>query len=353
MAEWLSLLAQLGVSGRPCILVTLAETRGSVPREAGTKMVVTEDQSFGTIGGGQLEFEALREAREMLASGAAAAQLRRFGLGPSLGQCCGGSARVLFEPMSGQQEPWQAALHELAERGAPVVLVTAIGTGGGKLVVSGEVVVGALGDPEGHARAVAAARALLEVADAGVRLEEGEDGTALLLEPIRPDGLHVVLFGAGHVGKALVRILGELPCRVTWIDSRAEQFPGEVPANVAVECTEMPQYAVDRAPPGAAFLVITHNHALDLRLCEKILGKNDFCYFGLIGSATKRAKFIKRLKARGIAQDLIDRMICPIGIPGLSGKHPGEIAVAVAAQLLMARVAPEPAMGRVLAGAAT
>jgi xanthine dehydrogenase accessory factor len=98
---------------------------------------------------------------------------------------------------------------------------------------------------------------------------------------------------------------------------------------------------------------MTHNHALDLRLCEKILGKNDFCYFGLIGSATKRAKFIKRFKARGIAQDLIDRMICPIGIPGLSGKHPGEIAVAVAAQLLMARVAPKPTMGRVLAGAAT
>ena len=105
---------------------------------------------------------------------------------------------------------------------------------------------------------------------------KSEDGTALLLEPIRPDGLHVVLFGAGHVGKALVRILGELPCRVTWIDSRAEQFPGEVPANVAVECTETPQYAVDRAPPGAAFLVMTHNHALDLRLCENILEETIF-----------------------------------------------------------------------------
>jgi xanthine dehydrogenase accessory factor len=353
MINWLQILNQHGGCRTPCVLVTLAEARGSVPREAGTKMVVSENGTFGTIGGGQLEFEALREAREMLASGEAA-QLRRFGLGPSLGQCCGGSARVLFEPISGQQEPWQAALQELVKRGEPAVLVTAIGDSGGrKLMVSGEVVVGALGDQGRHAAAVSAARALLTAVDAGVRLEEGEDGTALLLEAIRPDGLHVVLFGAGHVGKALVRILGEVPCRVTWIDGRAEQFPGEVPANVTVECTEMPQYAVDRAPPGAAFLVMTHNHALDLKLCEKVLGRNDFCYFGLIGSATKRAKFIKRFKARGIAQDVIDRMTCPIGIPGLSGKHPGVIAVAVAAQLLMARAGPESTAGNVPAGAAT
>ncbi|MGH6913625.1 MAG: xanthine dehydrogenase accessory protein XdhC, partial [Geminicoccales bacterium] len=157
--------------------------------------------------------------------------------------------------------------------------------------------------------------------------------------------LHVVLFGAGHVGKALVRVLGELPCRITWIDSRAEQFPSAVPPNVVVDCTETPQYAVDRAPAGAAFLVMTHNHALDLKLCETILQRRDFAYFGLIGSATKRAKFVKRFEARGIASEVIDRMVCPIGLPGLAGKHPGEIAVAVAAQLLLARADPEPTTG--------
>ena len=159
----------------------------------------------------------------------------------------------------------------------------------------------------------------------------------MLFEPIRPAGLHVVLFGAGHVGKALVRMLGELPCRVTWVDSRAEQFPRDLPPNVTIECTEAPQYAVDRAPSRAAFLVMTHSHALDLTLCEKILRRDDFLYFGLIGSATKRAKFTRRFKARGLSDDVIERMVCPIGIPELSGKHPGEIAVAVAAQLLMVR----------------
>ena len=338
MIDWLHTLNQLRIRRSCCVLVTVAETRGSVPREAGAKMVVTEDASFATIGGGQLEYEALRVAREMLAGdlSVAAAQLRRFGLGPSLGQCCGGAARVLFEPLPAETDAWAVALEHLIERGERVVLVTAIGGPvGGKLVVSGEVVAGALGDPRRHAEAVQAAQALLDAPHAGVRLEQGEDGGALLFEPLPPDGLQVVLFGAGHVGKALVRVLGELPCRVAWIDARAEEFPREVPANVVVECTEMPQYAVERAPSGAAFLVMTHSHALDLTLCEKILRRSDFSYFGLIGSATKRAKFVKRLQARGFSADVIDRMVCPIGLPGLPGKHPGEIAVAVAAQLLM------------------
>jgi xanthine dehydrogenase accessory factor len=340
MTDWLPVLARLTASGTPRILVTVAETRGSVPREAGAKMVVTAAAAFGTIGGGQLEYQVLRVAREVLAGDAAAAapQLRRFELGPSLGQCCGGAARVLFEPLSALTDAWAVALEELIERGERVVLVTAIGGPlGGKLVVSGEVVIGALGDPRRHTEAVRAAQAMLEAADARVRLEAGEDGGALLFEPIRPDGLHVVLFGAGHVGKALVRVLGELPCRVAWIDGRADEFPRNVPANVTVECTELPQHAVERAPSGAAFLVMTHSHALDLTLCEKILRRTDFSYFGLIGSATKRAKFVKRLQARGLPDDVTGRMACPIGIPGLPGKHPGEIAVAVAAQLLMVR----------------
>jgi xanthine dehydrogenase accessory factor len=340
MADWLPLLARLSATATPSVLVTLAETRGSVPRDPGTKMVVTADETFGTIGGGRLEYEALNLAREMLASHASAPQLRRFGLGPALGQCCGGSARILLEPVSGRQEPWLAALQALVERREPAVLVTAIGDAGAeKIVVSADDVTGGLSDPRRHAEAVGAARALLLAGDGVARLEESDDGAALLFEPVRPEAFHVILLGAGHVGQALIRVLGGLPCRVTWVDGRAEQFPREVPANVAVECTEMPQYAVERAPSGAAFLVMTHSHALDLELCEKILRRGDFSYFGLIGSTTKRAKFVKRLQARGLSGGRIARMVCPIGIPGLSGKHPGEIAVAVAAQLLMLRAA--------------
>ena len=307
---------------------------GSSPREAGAKMVVTEDAAHGTIGGGQLEYEALHAAREMLGCGVAAGQLRHFSLGPSLGQCCGGVVQVLFEPVSEGRDGWLAALRECVEHRKPAVLVTTVDAADDKLVVRGDQAFGRFGDGPDRADVIAAARAMLEAPGAATRLEQTEHG-ALLFEPIRPDGLHVVLFGAGHVGKALVRVLGELPCRVAWIDGRAEQFPREVPPNVSVECTQMPQYAVDRAPAGAAFLVLTHSHALDLTLCDRILRRNDFSYFGLIGSATKRAKFSKRFKARGLPDHLIERMVCPIGLPGLSGKHPGEIAVAVAAQLLM------------------
>ena len=340
MADWLPPLVRLSASGTPSVLVTVAETRGSVPREAGTKMVVAAEATFGTIGGGQLEYEALNLAREMLASSASTPQLRRFGLGPSLGQCCGGSARILFEPMSERQASWQTALQTLMERGEPAVLVTEIGDGGaGKIVVSANGVTGVLSEAGRHAEAVRAAQALLSDTGAGTRLEEADHRSGLLFEPVRPQAFHVVLLGAGHVGKALARVLGELPCRVTWVDGRADQFPREVPANVTIECTEMPRYAIERASAGAAFLVMTHSHALDLTLCETILRRGDFSYFGLIGSTTKRAKFVRRLQARGFADDAIERMVCPIGIPGVPGKHPGEIAIAVAAQLLMERAA--------------
>jgi xanthine dehydrogenase accessory factor len=338
MADWLPHLVRLSASGTPCVLVTLAETRGSVPREAGTKMVVAAAAAFGTIGGGQLEYEALHLAREMLASSASRPQLRRFGLGPSLGQCCGGSARILFEPMSERQAPWQTALQPMVERGEPAVLVTETGEGG-KIVVSANGVTGVLSEPRRHTEAVRAAQELLSDRAAGTQLDESDDCAPLLFELIRPDTFQIVLLGAGHVGKALARVLGELPCRVTWVDGRGDQFPHEVPANVTVECTEMPQYAIERAAPGAAFLVMTHSHALDLTLCESILRRGDFSYFGLIGSTTKRAKFVRRLQARGFSDDVIERMVCPIGIPGVPGKHPGAIAIAVAAQLLMQRAA--------------
>jgi xanthine dehydrogenase accessory factor len=297
-------------------------------------MVVTEDAIFGTIGGGQLEYQALRTAREML-TGRAAAQLCRFGLGPSLGQCCGGTAEVLFEPACAAADDWLSVLLASVDRGEPAVLVTALGdAAGGKLVVSRDDASGGFPDSQRQADAVAAARALLDAADARPHLKQTGHRVELF-EPIRPAGLHVVLFGAGHVGKALAHVLSELPCRITWVDSRAEQLPRDPPPNVTIECTEAPQYAVDRAPSRAAFLVMTHSHALDLMLCEKVLRRNDFSYFGLIGSATKRAKFTRRFKARGLSDDVIERMVCPIGIPELPGKHPGEIAIAVAAQLLM------------------
>lgn len=149
--------------------------------------------------------------------------------------------------------------------------------------------------------------------------------------------LHIVLFGAGHVGHALVALLGALPCVVQWIDARDECFPEEVPANVQVEATDTPEAVIDAAPPGSCFLVMTHNHALDLALAERIMRRRDFAYFGMIGSKTKRVKFARRLIERGVEPERLQRMICPIGVPGIADKAPASIAVAVCAQLMQVR----------------
>lgn len=149
--------------------------------------------------------------------------------------------------------------------------------------------------------------------------------------------MHVVLFGAGHVGNALIALLGRLPCVVQWVDERDELFPDEVPANVQVEATDTPDAIVDAAPPGAYFLVMTHNHALDFSLTTRIMRRRDVAYFGLIGSQTKRVKFERRLLERGVEAERLDEIVCPIGVAGIVDKAPVSIAVAVVAQLLQVR----------------
>ncbi|MGN6669804.1 MAG: xanthine dehydrogenase accessory protein XdhC [Trinickia sp.] len=146
--------------------------------------------------------------------------------------------------------------------------------------------------------------------------------------------LHVVLFGAGHVGHALVTLLGMLPCVVQWVDARDECFPEEVPANVQIEATDTPEAVIDAAPAGACFLVMTHNHALDFSLAAHIMRRKDFAYFGMIGSKTKRVKFERRLIQRGVEPERLQEMVCPIGVPGIIDKAPSSIAVAVCAQLM-------------------
>ena len=153
----------------------------------------------------------------------------------------------------------------------------------------------------------------------------------------RPAPMHVVLFGAGHVGHALIALLGCLPCVVQWVDERDELFPDEVPANVQIEATDTPDAIVDSAPAGAYFLVMTHNHALDFSLAARIMRRRDFTYFGMIGSKTKRVKFERRLIERGVDLDRLVEMTCPIGVTGIVDKAPPSIAVAVCAELLQVR----------------
>jgi xanthine dehydrogenase accessory factor len=153
----------------------------------------------------------------------------------------------------------------------------------------------------------------------------------VLFEVLRPPKLHVGLFGAGHVGKALVRLLAELPCRVSWIDPRPEALPANLPANVVPIRVAEPAQAVRALPSGSLVLVMTHDHALDFDIVAAALGRQDLLAVGLIGSATKRARFVARLARQGIDAG---GLICPIGLPGIEGKEPAVVALSVAAQVL-------------------
>jgi len=166
------------------------------------------------------------------------------------------------------------------------------------------------------------------------------DSNALARWPASAPMFHLQLYGAGHVGRAITTLLATLDVVVDWIDEREEEFASLTtlgppwPPHIRQVCVDAVEGEVRTAPPGAFYLVLTHNHDLDLRITEAVLRRGDFGYLGLIGSKTKRQRFIRRFEHRGIASDAIDRMTCPIGVEGITAKQPEIIAVAVVAQLL-------------------
>ena len=246
------------------VLVCVASTKGSAPRERGAWMGVFAHDVIGTIGGGHLEFQALEAARARLA-GTPGDEVLRFALGPSLGQCCGGVVHLQFEPVSMADVP-------------------------------------------------------------------------VLRKRLAPHLLQVALFGGGHVGAALARVVATLPFALTWIDSRDGIFPEVVPADVTCEYSDPVQSAVRGLAPDSRVLIMSFSHAEDLDIVAACLqrqrARGDLPYIGLIGSKTKWATFRHRLEARGYSAEELARITCPIGVPGITGKEPEVIAVAVAAQLL-------------------
>lgn len=345
MNAWLT--AQVS---EPAVLVTVAIVEGSGPREPGAKMLVTARGQQDTIGGGHLELCAVELAREMLkdaaservadggalANGVATARLERYALGPTLGQCCGGVVHLAFELVSPELAAVLAGLR--ARPREDNWRLSAIDGPAAALLIGADGLVAA--SVEGSTRS-AGGRAAVSVCAPAVDRERGTHvlrdaaGRRWLVDPCLAPRAHLVLFGAGHVGAAIVRLLGDLPCTVTWVDEREDMFPADLPANVTVEATDLPEACVAAAPKDASYLVMTHSHALDQRLTEAILTRQDTGWFGLIGSHTKRVQFERRMAARGIPQDRIDNMVCPIGLPGISSKIPAAIAASVCAQLLM------------------
>ncbi|MER1939946.1 MULTISPECIES: xanthine dehydrogenase accessory protein XdhC [unclassified Castellaniella] len=307
------------------VLITVAAVRGSAPREAGAKMLVSAGHQWLTIGGGQLEWQATHLARQHLQHpGQPDRWVQEMPLAASAGQCCGGLVTLLFEQLQPGDQSWLQDCHDRLHRQEAFEREVGVGAPG----VAAWVRLQAPGAASRPANRFQAAR-LLNPQDAR--------GCAVLAEPLMPDPLQVMVFGAGHVGQALVSILGTLPCQVTWVDTRDGMFPDAVAPNVTIEATDTPEALIEYAPPGSCFLVMTHDHALDQHLCEELLKRDDTAYIGLIGSATKWHKFQQRFRLRGISPDRYARITCPIGEPGIEGKQPAIIAVSVAAQLMRLR----------------
>ena len=349
-ADWLQALCD-----QPCnascasVLITVKQTRGSAPRTAGTKMLVMDQHCVGTIGGGHLEYRAISTAHKLLADGnASPCYIEKIPLGASLGQCCGGMVELMYERINNSAAPWIQSLRQCIASGTSAVIVTSINQELHhqqdicKLIVTESDCYGELPGlnpaPEQQApsdeitNVIRYARELLTHNKSAVPHQQDN----ILYELTRPEGFHLMLFGAGHVGQAVVSALQALTCRITWIDSREDIFPVSLPNNVTIVTCDDPDDEINNAPPGTHVLIMTHNHQLDLEICERALQRPTVSFCGLIGSSSKSSRFRKRLLARGLSDNAVSRLVCPIGIDGINGKEPEVIAIAVAAQLLQA-----------------
>jgi xanthine dehydrogenase accessory factor len=326
LGDWLPAAVEALERTPAVVRVVLAEVRGSAPRRAGDAMLVLRDTLLGSIGGGQLEYDAIAAARALLDAATPGAVLRRIVLAADAGQCCGGVVQLWLERYThADRDMLQAACS--AARRADSVLVSALGTDG---------------------RVQRCVRTARRSPQPSVGLEAGADGQTLLIERLGLRHPPLWLYGAGHVGQAFARIAFDLPLALTWIDARSGVFPPGIPAAVSVLERIDPVASVAMAPAGSRFLVMTHDHGLDFELCRAILARRDFAWAGLIGSRSKAARFRSRLARAGVAADAIARLSCPVGIAGISSKWPAAIAVAIAAELLqdLGVAAAERALGQ-------
>lgn len=284
----------------PAALVTVLATEGSAPRGPGARMLVRSRETIGTIGGGALELRATEQARALLGHPPGSWRVQDWPLGPLLGQCCGGRVRLLVEHLA-PETGWLTAIRD----GTDIVATLA---------------------PSVIARAPAPAGFFPGALDArGPLLGVGD----MFAEPKDGARLPLTLFGAGHVGRAIARASTGLPVHLAWFDIRPEaDAPG-----VTIDAADALVACAVAVAPDSAILILTHDHALDYRLTAAALA-GQARFVGLIGSRTKRQRFLARL-----ARDGIDaaRLTCPIGLPGITGKEPEVIAIAAVAQLLTLR----------------
>ena len=305
VSDWLAEITASLHQDKPVARLIILSAKGSTPRGAGAELIITQERQSGSIGGGALEYQATHIARDALASLPATGFVRfvrDFALGPDLGQCCGGNLRVLFECFAPatladlqamQSAEAKAYHHDLNSQ-------TLAEPYQGKMT----------GQFFSYDRA-----------------------SAELVMAAKTARTPLYIYGAGHVGRALLNVTSALAVDRIWVDSAPNRFPEETPEDVTIApARDMAQIAA-HAPEGAFHIIVTYSHQFDEAITHALLAKGVFGKIGLIGSATKKARFAKRFRAAGLAQDAIDRVQCPVGLPDVKGKAPAHVALSIAGQI--------------------
>ena len=280
----------------PFCLVAVVSSKGSVPRSTGTAMLVYKNQIMGSVGGGELEYQAIETAKSGLLQSGFKRSIRSFALGPSLGQCCGGAVNLMFEWYGHDNRSVLASLdseitafteHDIAGQRIPKLCL---------------------------------------------KLSQAKKNLCINLQ-LNPPHIDVFLYGAGHVGRAVAEIARHLCCQLYWVDTQENRFPEIIPIGVTKICASSPSHIASHAPENSIHLVMTYSHQIDYDGVSCLLSDGHFARCGLIGSETKAARFRSRLLNAGLAPEQIERLVCPIGLAEIRGKAPFQIALSIAGQL--------------------
>ena len=315
MKIWHEIVRQLEANS-PCVLISIIEKKGSVPRSVGTKMLLRNDGSiFGTIGGGQLEWSMMQHGTELLSHhNEHYFTLRNQTLGPGIGQCCGGSVTVGLEHISPAYLSKAKEFMELEQNGGFQC----------KVKFSDH---GKINRDLGTGRNSSTKE--LNLDNNKINQEN------FFIENYNELRRQLTIFGAGHIGQALMLAIAPLPFDVTWVDSRKSIFPKTTPKNFRCIVERKPINVLANTPDNSFIIITTHSHALDQEITYAALLDDRFAYVGLIGSESKKASFKSRLSKIGLPESKFNKLVCPIGIDGIQSKNPAAIATATAAQLLI------------------
>lgn len=322
MSDWFEQLATAIKRDGTAVIVTVIAVGGSVPREVGATLVVAAGGSCGTIGGGNLEYTCIRDAREMLSQNHPRV-CKQVSLGPGLGQCCGGRVELLLERVSAETD-WYLELSAAYQADKSRWLCRSV-KNTDTLVASADQLTNIFSSPRYEIE-----KMMYEAVSV-----VHDDNTRWFYQPLAIPKPAVMVYGAGHVGQAVISQLSLLDCQVTLLDHREEWLHLQPDIEITRVLTDTPEDDAVNAPNDAVHIVMTHSHALDFEICHALLKKAQFGWLGLIGSDSKRQTFINRLKQRGLSQSVIDRLRCPIGNLQLESSQPALISLSLAAELVL------------------